>query len=67
MASITVNGKEFRFEDLILLKDLLAQLRLGAPYFAVAVNDVVVPRSEHAVTNIKEGDRVEVIHAVGGG
>ncbi len=67
MAHITLNGDRQEIGDPKLLSDLLVQLKLNAPYLAVAVNDKVIPRSEHAATKISEGDRIEVIHAVGGG
>ncbi len=67
MSRITVNGEGCEAEGVELLTDLLAKLKLDQAYMAVAVNDKVIPRSEHPVTKIKEGDRIEVIHAVGGG
>ena len=67
MAKITINGELKEIEGITLLTDLLQSLKLNAPYFAVAINDSVVPKSIQASTEIKEGDRIEVIHAVGGG
>jgi sulfur carrier protein len=42
---------------------------LGAPPegVAVALNGEVIPRAEHGARVIVEGDRIEVIRAVGGG
>jgi sulfur carrier protein len=34
---------------------------------AVEVNDEIVPRSRHGATVLTEGDRVEIVVAVGGG
>ena len=67
MATVTINGRPQNVGEVVLLVDLLTDLSLNAAYLAVAVNDEVVPRSEHGATKIKDGDRVEVIHAVGGG
>lgn len=67
MAKIIINGEAKDIAGSIQLPELLAELNLNAQYFAVAVNDKVVPRSEHANTKINDGDRIEVIHAVGGG
>ena len=47
--------------------DLVAALGLGPRRIAVEVNRAVVPRAEYALTALREGDRVEVIHFVGGG
>jgi sulfur carrier protein len=44
--------------------DLLA---LGGRRIAVEVNGAIVPRSRHAEHELKPGDRVEIVHAVGGG
>ena len=40
---------------------------LGAQGVAAAVNGEVVPRAQHSAHRLAEGDRVEVIRAVGGG
>ncbi len=34
---------------------------------AVEVNRAIVPRSEHASRRLVDGDRVEIVHAIGGG
>jgi sulfur carrier protein len=34
---------------------------------AVEVNREIVPRSQHATCTLRDGDRVEIIHAIGGG
>jgi sulfur carrier protein len=34
---------------------------------AVELNLDIVPRSQHASTRLSEGDRIEVVHAIGGG
>jgi len=67
MTTLKINGEDRAVEDVEFLSDLLTKLQFNAQYLAVAVNERVVPRSEHGVTRVKDGDRVEVIHAVGGG
>lgn len=67
MPKITVNGEPKDIEDIEKLADLLAMLKQNAAYLAVAVNEHVIPRSERETTKIKDGDRIEIIHAVGGG
>lgn len=46
---------------------LLTSLGLGDTLVAVERNEEVVPRAKHAATLLHEGDRVEVVHFVGGG
>ncbi len=49
------------------LADLVRSLGLEGRRIAVEHNDEVVPRSLHSETRIRDGDRVEIVHAVGGG
>jgi sulfur carrier protein len=46
------------------LIDLLA---LGGRRVAVEINGAIVPRSRYAEHELRPGDRVEIVHAVGGG
>jgi sulfur carrier protein len=67
MPSITLNGEFKEISEKELLSDFLARLNLNKAYLAVAVNDSVIPRSEHAKVKLGGGEKIEVIHAVGGG
>jgi len=63
-----VNGETMELRGVQTVKDLLAKLSLAGPSrVAVAVNLEVIPRARHAEHALREGDRVEIIHAVGGG
>jgi sulfur carrier protein len=46
---------------------LVAELQLSGQRIAVEVNEELVPRSTHTERVLEEGDRVEVVHAIGGG
>ncbi len=63
----TVNGEARQVEEGTTLRALVEALGLHPGAVAVAVNGEVVPRAEHAGRTVGEGDRVEVIRAVGGG
>ncbi|MEN9787025.1 MAG: sulfur carrier protein ThiS [Pseudomonadota bacterium] len=63
---VRVNG-EAREVAPCSVAELLAELDASAEGVAVAVNGTVVPRSERAGLPLREGDRVEIIRAVGGG
>lgn len=67
MSYIIINGEKKEIEGVEFLSDLLERLQLNSRYLAVAINDRVIPRSEHVTTKVNEGDNIEVIHAVGGG
>lgn len=67
--NLRVNGEEKSFASVETLEDLLLALEIdpGSSGYAVAVNDVVVSRLEVPQTQLREGDRIEVVHAVQGG
>ena len=62
-----LNGEVFESEAPLNVEGLLERFALTQRRVAVAINTQVVPRSRFAQFEIHEGDRVEVIQAVGGG
>lgn len=64
---LRVNGEEQDFPSDISLKELISQMGLTDLRFAVAINREVIPRSELFKVEIKDGDDIEIVHAVGGG
>jgi len=71
--SLVVNGEHRRLalepgrSDRPTVAGLLEVLGLAGRRVAVAVNRSVVPRSHHASHVLADGDRVEILEAVGGG
>ena len=64
---ILLNGESSELAEPASVADLLARLDLLERRVAVELNLEIVPRSAHAGTLLREGDRVEVVHAIGGG
>ena len=64
---VTLNGEPFEAATGTTLALLLDRLEMGGDRVAAAVNGEVVPRREHATRALREGDVIEVIHAVAGG
>lgn len=64
---VDVNGERKRLEAACTISELLEGLDLGGKRVAVAVNRDVVIRSRHAELRIADGDRIEILEAVGGG
>ncbi len=64
---LTINGEKREIKESRNLADLVKELDIQAPHFAMALNQQVVPRSKYDSTSIKENDQVEIVHAVGGG
>lgn len=64
---IRLNGAPHRLEPCSTVARMLADAGLAERRVAVEVNGVIVPRSEQASRVLAEGDRVEIVHALGGG
>lgn len=64
---IQVNGKACQVPQGASIATLLDELSLTGRRIAVEVNQDIVPRSQHAEHRLAAGDRVEIIHAIGGG
>ncbi len=64
---ILLNGEPRELPPDLTLAALVEQLGLGDRRIAVEVNDELVPRSEHPAHALREGDRVEIVQAIGGG
>jgi sulfur carrier protein len=63
---LTVNGKSQDVPESCTVLGLLQHLGLDGPV-AVERNAQVVPRAEHPVTILEQGDIIEIVHFVGGG
>jgi len=64
---LIINGQEKQIESSRNLTELLQELDITGPHVAIALNLQVVPRSRYDETGLNEGDKVEIVHAVGGG
>lgn len=64
---IIVNGQPRALAERATIVDLLEAEGLGARRVAVEVNGAIVARSAHASHPLQPGDRVEIVHALGGG
>lgn len=64
---IVVNGKEMQLTEPVSIAQLLQQLELENRRLAVEVNQAIVPRSQHASHQLQTGDKIEIVHAIGGG
>jgi sulfur carrier protein len=64
---LIVNGQERDLAEETTIADLLEELGLDPRLLAVERNLALVPRTQHAVTKLAAGDRIEVVTLVGGG
>ena len=62
-----VNGEERAVEAVADVAGLVAALGLDSRKVAVERNLEIVPRSTYGKTPVAEGDRIEIVHFIGGG
>jgi sulfur carrier protein len=67
MIQVIVNGAAHRLEQAVKLSALLERLQMSGKKVAVEKNGEIVPRSRHGETVVQDGDRLEIVVAVGGG
>jgi sulfur carrier protein len=65
--TLTINGETRAVGDLRDLAALVTSLGLDPRKVAVERNLEIVPRSAYATTPIADGDRIEIVHFIGGG
>lgn len=65
---IWINGKQNDFAPVSMtMADLVSTLNLTGKRIAIEQNGEIVPRGLYAETMLQEGDRLEIVGAVGGG
>jgi sulfur carrier protein len=64
---LSVNGESKRLVPNASIDQLLESLQLAGKRVAVEKNGEIVPRSRYAQTMLCDGDRLEIVVAVGGG
>jgi sulfur carrier protein len=64
---ITLNGSPRACSPATTVAQLLDEAGYGQRRVAVEVNHEIIPRSLHTSHALAEGDRVEIVHAIGGG
>jgi thiamine biosynthesis protein ThiS len=64
---VYVNGEPKQLADNSSLTDLVGQLGLPEARIAIELNRIVIRRANWEGTLVREGDRVEIVHFVGGG
>jgi len=67
MIRIRLNGVEREVADALSVAELLAANGYAQRRVAVEINREIVPKSRHDLHCVNDGDRVEIVHALGGG
>lgn len=64
---VTVNGEERDFPAALSLEALLGQLGIDPRKVAIERNLAIVPKSTYGQVIVGDGDRLEIVHFIGGG
>jgi sulfur carrier protein len=65
--TVTVNGKSMELPAGLTIDGLLAHLKVRREFTAVALNREVALRALYAETQLHDGDKIEIVHPMGGG
>ncbi len=67
MIDISLNGEPRRLDSETTVARLMEDLGYSGRRIAVERNGDIVPKSRHEETRVEQGDRIEIVVAVGGG
>ena len=67
MAKIQLNGKKVAINSNYSLFDLLKKYKLTNKKVAIEHNGVIVPKINYKKINLKNNDKIEIVHFIGGG
>jgi len=62
-----INGEDKTFGEPLCLAQLIERLGMKGDRVAVELNHEIVPRAQWTETKLNDGDRLEIVHFVGGG
>ncbi|MCU1284606.1 MAG: sulfur carrier protein ThiS [Acidobacteriales bacterium] len=65
--NVFINGEQRTFEAIPTLAALIEHLGMKADRVAVELNRDIVQRTKWSETPLKDGDKLEIVHFVGGG
>ena len=67
MAKIQLNGKKIVIKSNFSLFDLLKKYNLTNKKVAIEHNGSIIPKINYKKKNLKNNDKVEIVHFIGGG
>lgn len=65
--TLMLNGETRDYQPPLTVSALLALMGFDTRKVAVERNEEIVPRSAYAETSLQPGDRLEIVHFIGGG
>ena len=64
---ITVNGKISRIKDNLSLLSYVKKLKIPIKKVAVELNEEIIDKNKLSKTKLKNNDKIEIVHFIGGG
>jgi sulfur carrier protein len=67
MAKIQLNGRKIIVESEYSILQLLKKYKINSKKIAVELNAKIINKNKYSITFLKDKDKVEVVHFIGGG
>ena len=64
---ITVNGKQMEIIPKYSLKSLITKLKMPLNKIAIELNKKIIDKNRISKIRLKKGDKIEIVHFIGGG
>ena len=64
---ITVNGKQMQVIPKFSLKSLITKLKMPLNKIAIELNKRIIDKKKISKIQLKKGDKIEIVHFIGGG
>ncbi len=64
---ITVNGKQMQIIPKFTLKSLITKLKMPLNKIAIELNKKIIDKNRISKIRLKKGDKIEIVHFIGGG
>ena len=67
LVELVINGEARTVTDAATVADLLVQFKLEQKILVIELNRDIIERTDYEQTRLNDGDRIEIVHFVGGG
>ena len=64
---ITVNGKQMQIIPKFTIKSLITKLKMPLNKIAIELNKKIIDKNRISKIRLKKGDKIEIVHFIGGG
>jgi len=64
---LIINNENKKFVSPLSITELIINLGLEDKRIAIEVNEQIIPKGNHNSHQLAEGDKIEIVHAIGGG